>query len=231
MNKCISVFIVSLIIFSGCSRKYFNSSAGDLIHIGGNSYISCDVILPDIGIVEGEIIKTQKRVLDNKEVNGYVLKDGDSFNLKKGTPIYRVSGYGQEEMVAAKCSVDNYVIYINEKWIEEIKKDLREDIENATALKVSSISGNNIKQVNIINKPDIIEKIMQIVNSTNKYSGDNIDKYNKFYYLEFLVMNNKNIYKPCIRFLYRTDGENGVIFDDTIKSTGFIFNNIIFENY
>ncbi|WP_208919312.1 hypothetical protein [Paenibacillus uliginis] len=140
MMKIKTFGLLMIILLSGCSSLQFNQNQThtiidwvDFVKLNGNMYTSdWGIVLKhenDVAEEVGEVSFTVDEVVTDP---GYRTKDGDAAFLDIGTKLYRVKGFGTDELIAVAddTRVNGYKLYIQDQFrssminrYDEIPKD------------------------------------------------------------------------------------------------------------
>jgi hypothetical protein len=218
MKKCFILFIAAFFI-CGCGSSSYTFVPCDILYINNSTYITCEISIIDNGVVGKIFSKVRDKIADNNNVAGYKFQNGDSLNLKAGTPIYEVQGFDTLTLAAVKDNKGSYVAYINEEKKDQVYKELKNEIAKAASVRVTRLDPEGLSIVKYVDDYGTLNKIKEIITHEDEFECDSLDEYNKFYNIEFLCLSDDGYYRPCLRFLYRFGNpeEPGILMDSGIK--------------
>lgn len=138
-RRTLGLFII-IIFLSGCSSLPFNQNQThtiidwvDFVKLNGNMYTSdWGIVLKNQEDVAEEVAQVNFKVSGVVTNPSYQSKDGDAAFLDIGTKLYRVNGFGTDEIIAVADStrVNGYNLYIEDQfrssintWYDKIPKD------------------------------------------------------------------------------------------------------------
>jgi len=226
--KKITVLFILVLHICGCGRYKHNDIYGDLLKVNDTTYICCNIAIPDRRVIGPIISKVKNKVADYRTVQGTFLGNGDSLNLKKGTSIHKIANIDAEDMIAVNWKNDRYITYVNCEKADELVETLRKDIEFAIGVRLSHYGNDNEEKYIYFFDFDTVNSIKKAFYDSEEHS-DELEKFNKFYTIEFLIPDAEDIYKPCLSILCRASDsfEYGIIYDNGVRKFNFDIKNLI----
>lgn len=131
MNKWFILFLTAMaIVVGGCSQKMNPIESNtiidwvDFVKLEGKSYRGLyNHVIKDPNLVTDQVVgEVNFKVAGVVTNSNYKTKDGDAAFLAEGTKLYRVEGFGPDEIIAAKdeSTIGGYRLYSEEEFFKTI---------------------------------------------------------------------------------------------------------------
>lgn len=122
-----------ILLLSGCSSMRHNLFGAqtiidwvDFVKLNGKSYVGLyDAVIQEPSDITDVVVGTVNfKVADNVTNSNYQTRDGDAAFLEVGTPLYKVKGYDNNEIIAAKDDqrIGGYKLYVQDDDVRSIRK-------------------------------------------------------------------------------------------------------------
>jgi hypothetical protein len=139
--------LLIIVLLCGCSRMHSNPFRGqvsidwvDFVKLNGNSYMGLweHVINNPSDVTDVVVGKVKFKVADVVTNPDYRTKAGDAGFLEKGTLLYQINGFKDDELIAAKdeTRIGGYRLYAEEDFMKtmqhhynDVPKDKVERVE------------------------------------------------------------------------------------------------------
>lgn len=198
MRRLLSILML-FVLLCGCSSMRTNPFKGhavidwvDFVNLNGNSYSGLgEGVLKNPGDVTEVVVgEVQFKVADVVTNPDYRTQDGDAAFLDKGTKLYRVKGFDDEQLIAAKDEqrIGGYRLYAKGDFIKTIRHPYK-DVPKDKVERVELYAFDKVDPYKTLVNNDM-KRFIQLLDSgkdTQNYTPQNKEGDPTYYWMVFYI--------------------------------------------
>jgi len=126
--KLVFVMTLVIVLLCGCSQNPFAGRASidwiDFVKVKGDTYTGFkEIILKNADDVTDVVVSEVRFNVSNVTNSKYRIKNGDAGYLEKGAMLYRVTGFKEKDLIAAKDDklIGGYRLYAGEGFQQNLE--------------------------------------------------------------------------------------------------------------